>query len=172
MAAGGVAALIPGAINVNLAPGIRAGGAIAVAVLVFYFGKDRAKTNPPDNTIVQGLSSHLDDPHGSPINPASDVYVVIDSKLATYFKGGFSSSEDLDFGPKDWQGTKKVDLQRGSGGIQVLYGPLVQGAMINVISKDPSGNWSISNDMRVPEGELTMTNIPVDVIKTRFVNGQ
>ena len=37
---------------------------------------------------------------------------------------------------------------------------------------DGTGNWSISNDMRVPEGELTMTNIPVDVIKTRFVNGQ
>ena len=39
MAAGGIAALLPGAINVNLNPGIRASGAIAVAVLAFYFGK-------------------------------------------------------------------------------------------------------------------------------------
>jgi hypothetical protein len=167
MAAGGVAALLPGAINVDLHPGIRAGGAIAVAVLVFYFGKDR----PTEALMVQGLKSHLDAPQGSVIDPASDVYVVINSKLATYDKGGFSSVEDLHFGLSDWNGAKNVSVKRGPGGIQIVYGALTQGDTIDVISKDPSGHWWVSNDTIVPEGELTMSSSSVDVIKTRFVNG-
>lgn len=166
MAAGGVAALLPGAINVNLNPGVRASGAIAFAVLVFHFGKDRA-TQP---TTVQGLKSHLDAPQGSYINPSSDVYVVINSKLAIYDRGGFSP-KDLDFGENEWKGAKKVSVQRGPGGIQITYGALAQGDQINVISKDPSGRWWISNDTIVPEGELAMSDTPLSVIKTRFANG-
>ncbi len=166
MAAGGVAALLPGAINVDLHPGIKAGGAVAIAVLVFYFGKDR----PTGNTIVEGLKSHLDAPQGSVIDPSSDVYVVIDSKLAAYSKGGHGS-EDLNFGVNDWKGSKKVSVLRGPGGVQIVYGDLAQGNMIDVIAKDSTGVWWISNDMVVPEGELTMKNTSIAEVKTRFANG-
>jgi hypothetical protein len=163
MAAGGVAALVPGALNVNLNPGIRAGGAIALAVLVFYFGKDR----PTNDTIVQGLKSHLDTPQGSVIDPSSDVYVVINSKLAAY---DGSAPRDLDFGLNDWKGAKKVTVVRGPGGVQIVYGALAQGDKINVISKDPSGGWWISNDTIVPEGELAMRNASAAEIKARVAN--
>jgi hypothetical protein len=166
MAAGGVAALLPGAINVNLNPAIRASGAIAIAVLVFYFGKDRAA-----DTIVQNLKSHLDAPQGEAgIDPSSDVYVVINSKLATYDRGG-QATERLDFGTNDWKGAKKVSVDRGPGGIQISYGALAQGDRIDVISKDTSGLWRISNDMIVPEGELGMRDTTFSELKARFENG-
>ena len=165
MAAGGIAALLPGAINVNLNPGIRASGAIAVAVLAFYFGKDLA-----ENKNVQGLQSHLDAPEGVGIDPSSDVYVVIDKKLAAYDKGGIGT-EDLHFGERDWKGAKKVSVDRGNGGIQISFGPLIQGEKMNVISKDSSGIWWISNDMTVPQGELQMKSQPFSEVKNRFENG-
>jgi hypothetical protein len=164
MAAGGVTALLPGAINVNLNPGIRAGGAIAVAVLVFYFGKD----TPTNDTIVQGLKSHLDTPQGSVIDPSSDVYVVINSKLAAY---NGSAQRDLDFGVNDWKGAKKVTVVRGPGGVQIVYGALAQGDKIDVISKDPSGDWWISNDTIVPEGELAMRKSSLSEVNARVKNG-
>lgn len=168
MAAGGVAALLPGAINVNLNPGIRASGALAMAVLVFYFGKDRAV-----DTTVQNMKSHLDAPQGQQmggIDPSSDVYVVINSKLAAYDKGG-QATEHLDFGKNDWKGAKKVFVDRGAGGIQILYSTLSQGDKVDVIAKDSSGLWRISNDMVVPEGELGMRDTTFSELKARFENG-
>jgi hypothetical protein len=165
MAAAGIAALLPGAINVNLSPAIRASGALAIAVLVFYFGKDRAV----EVTIVQNLKSHLDAPQGGGIDPSSDIYVVINSKLATYSKGG-NATERLDFGASDWKGAKKVSVDRGPGGVQVSYGALSQGDRIDVISTGPSGGWLISNDMVVPEGELAMRGTTFNELKARFEN--
>jgi hypothetical protein len=143
MAAGGVAALLPGAIEVKLNPGIRAGGAVAIAVLVIYFGQGRAT----DDKIVQGLKSHLDPVPGSVIDPMSDVYVVINSKLATYKKGG-TGPKDLDFGVNDWKGAKQASVKRGAGG------------------------WLISSDMTVPEGELAMRKSSLDEARERSENGQ
>ncbi len=167
MAAGGVAALLPGTLNVVLHPGIRAGGALAIAVLVFYFGQSR----PTSDTIIQGLKLHLDGPQGSLVDPSSDVYVTINSKLAAYSKG-LSGSRDLDFGANDWKGAKQVDVARGAGGIQIDYGTLAPGDKVVVFSKGPSGSWWISNDMIVPEGELAMRNSSIADVKARVENGQ
>jgi hypothetical protein len=167
LAAGGVAALLPGTINVNVNPGIRASGAFAIAVLVFAFGKDR----PTSDTIIQGLQSHLDSPIGSVIDPSSDVYVTINSRLALYSKGG-AGSRDLDFGANDWKGAKQVSVVRGPGGIRVDYGALAQGDKIVVFSKDPSGSWWVSNDLIVPEGEMAMRATSLADAKGRAANGQ
>jgi hypothetical protein len=154
LAAGGVAALLPGAVNVNLKPGIRASGALAVAVLVFFFGRDRSA----GNLVVQGFESHLDY-RGSVIDPSSSIYVTINWKLAAFDQGG-SGPKDLDFGANDWRGTKQARVVRGSGGIYIQYGDLKQGDQIDVIAKGPSGTWWISNDMIVPHTELEMRNTP------------
>jgi hypothetical protein len=164
MAAGGVAALLPGVINVNLSVGVKAAGAVAVFVLVFFLGKDKATKS----TIVAGLKSHLDAPQNYSIDPSSDVYVVINSKLATYSKG--VGPKDLDFGPNDWKGAKQVFVVRGPGGIQINYGALSQGDTIDVVTKGPDGNWWISNDTVVPEGELAMRSSSDKEIKQRFEN--
>jgi hypothetical protein len=96
---------------------------------------------------------------------------VINSKLAAYSKGGAASRKDLDFGTNDWRGAEKVAVVRGVGGIQISYGFLSQGDVLDVISKDPSGAWWISNDTIVPEGELAMRSTSVAEMKTRFANG-
>jgi hypothetical protein len=180
MAAGGVAALLPGAIAVKLSPGIRASGAIAVAVLVIYFGKDKVT----DDTIVQGLTSTLDpfqvpgvDSEGKPrtdivnVDPESDVYVVINSKLAVYDQR-VSGPRDLNFGANEWKGVKQAFVRRkGSSGIQIEYGALAQGDRIFVICKEPSGDWEISNDMKVPEGEVAMRRISFVAVKASVENG-
>jgi hypothetical protein len=166
MAAGGVAALLPGTINVNMHPGIRAGGALAIAVLVFYFGQNR----PTSDTIIQGLKSHLDGPQAA-VDPSSDVYVMINSKLAVYSKA-LSGARDLDFGANDWKGAKQVDVARGPGGIQINYGALAQGDKIVVFSKGPGDTWLVSNDMIVPESELAMRSTSIANVKARVENGR
>jgi len=62
LAVGGVGAVLPGALDVTVAPSIRAGGALALVVLVFWFnppklvaGKDQGKDQPkPDDPRPQG----------------------------------------------------------------------------------------------------------------------
>ena len=68
MAAAGVAALLPGAINLQVHSAVRATGAVAVAVLIFYFGKDEVK-------VVQGVKSHLEFPDNSVDPRSADIYV-------------------------------------------------------------------------------------------------
>jgi len=135
--------------------------------LVFSFGKDRATSD----TIVEGLKSHLDSPQGSAVDPSSDVYVMINSKLAAYDKG-LSGPRDLNFGPNDWNGAKQVTVERGQCGIQIRYGVLAQGDKIVVFSKDPAGTWWISNDTIVPEGELAMRSTSVANVRARVESGQ
>jgi hypothetical protein len=161
MAAGGVAALLPGAINVDISPGIRGGGALAIAVLVFYFGKDRV-TAAPIVQVVEGLTSHLDFP--TPVNPQqSDVYVYINSSLA---------ARDCVTGAPDFTGTpnNQASIQRGSGGIQVNYAKVKQGDNIWVATKDQSGNWWKSDDLIVPQGELSMNSVALVAVKSRVEN--
>ncbi len=158
MAAGGVAGLLPGAINVDINPGIRASGALAIAVLVFYFGKDRV-TAASMVQVVEGLTSHLDFP--SPVNPQqSDVYVYINSGLA---------ARDCVSATPDFAGTpsKQAQIQRDSGGIQVNYAAVKQGDRIWVATKDQSGNWWKSDDLVVPQGELAMNSVSLDAVKSR-----
>jgi hypothetical protein len=159
MAAGGIAALLPGAINVVINPGIRAGGALAIAVLVFYFGKDRV-TVAPLVEVIQGLTSHLDFP--SPVDPQkSDVYVYINSTLA---------ARDCVGAAPDFAGTpsKQASIQRDSGGIQINYGMLKPGDTIWVATKDQSGNWWKSDDLVVPQGELAMNSVSLVAVQSRI----
>jgi hypothetical protein len=163
LAAGGIAALLPGAINVDLKPGIRATGAIAFAVIVFWFGKNLEL----HDQVLRSLRSTLDGPERSGIDPGSDVYVVINSKLALYDRGGHAT-KDLDFGSNVWKGEKTATVERGMGGIQILYGDLASGDKINIISKDSSGRWWISDDLTVPGGELAMRSADLAAVTTRF----
>jgi hypothetical protein len=178
LAAGAVTALLPGTINVTVnnvkndnwswKPQIRASGAIAVVVIVICLGTEVGKEVATEDTFVPNLKSHLESPQGTGIDPSSDVYVVINSKLAAYSKGHQSATQ-LDFGKSTWNGVKKASILRGSGGIQVNYGALAQGDKIDIISIDTHGLWWLSNDMTVPEGELEMKSTTMDNVKAEFI---
>ena len=163
LAAGGVAGLLPGAINVNLKPGIKASGALAIAALVFYFGKNLV----PDNPIVQGLTSTLEFPATADVNPwASDVYVYVDNQLAGL---SLSGPQQLSVGAKN---TAKATVQRGSGGLTIQYAAVSQGSKIWVVCKDSSGSWWTSNDVIVPKGDLAMSSLPAQAVMSRVEYGE
>jgi hypothetical protein len=161
MAAGGIAALLPGAINVTINPGIRAGGALAIAVLVFYFGKDRV-TPVQTTQPIHGLTSHLDFP--SPVDPQkSDIYVYINATLAA---SDCVNTPDIAGTPN-----KQASVQRDSGGIQINYVALNQGDTIWVATKDQAGNWWKSDDLIVPQGELAMNTASLVAVESRIKYG-
>ena len=159
IAVGGVAALLPGAINVEINPGLRGGGALALAALVIWFGKELAPSPPPPVSFIEGLSSHLDFP--SPVDPQnSDVYVYINAKLAAV---QCPSGRPELFGAP----TNQATIHRDWGGISVGYNHLKQGDRVWIAAKDPNGNWWKSNDLVVPQGELTMNGSNLVAVQAR-----
>jgi len=165
MAAGCVVALLPGAIELRLlGPISRASGAIAAVVLVFYIG-NRVAT---EDTSVQNLKSTLESPQATGIDPASDVYVVINKRLAAYSRG-HQSAPPLNFGDRIWHGEKTASILRGPGGIQVGYGGVAQGDLIQIVALDANGQWWRSHDITVPEGETPMNAQEEKTVKAEFL---
>src|SRR5437016_6337999 len=76
LAAAGVAAMIPGFLNIEVPSGIRAGGAIAVFVVVFFFNPAHAVTNSSDSLAQTAtLTGTVEDSDGQGI---AGVKVTID----------------------------------------------------------------------------------------------
>jgi hypothetical protein len=51
LAAAGVASVIPGFIQVQVSKAVRAGGALAVFAVVFFFSPAKLVANPPDDVV-------------------------------------------------------------------------------------------------------------------------
>lgn len=82
LAAGGIAALLPGAMDFEVPRSLKAGGAMAVVALIFYFGISKV---PPPTTSSNSLSmeSFLNFEASAPADPFdADVYVFVNSKVA------------------------------------------------------------------------------------------
>src|SRR5205807_1504792 len=58
LAAAGVAALIPGLLEVEVSPAVRAGGAIAVFAIAFFFSPAALVTNPPEAQLERLWQLH------------------------------------------------------------------------------------------------------------------
>jgi hypothetical protein len=67
LSAGGVAGLLPGTLNVNWPSGVRATGALAFAIVVFYLGH-LGQHIADDEAKVQNLDSYLVFPDNSPFS--------------------------------------------------------------------------------------------------------
>jgi hypothetical protein len=161
MAAGGIAALVPGTLSLKWKSGLTATGALAVAMIVFYAGKNVSASN----AMVQDLKSYLvfraqDELAASPYT--SDVYVVINSHVAAFDL--VSSTAELKI--TDGKRGKDVSIVRGPGGVRVDFKTLLQGDKIFVAQKDRSRWWK-SPDMIIPEAELQMSEVPLEAIAQR-----
>jgi hypothetical protein len=169
MAAGGIAALLPGALALNWHPAIRATGALAIAVIVFYSGKDRNRAEAK----VQDLASWLvfqpvekeDTPIPSP--RAGDLYVVINGKIVQ--RDVVSAAPKLSLA--DASRAKDITVTRGPGGIRVDFKTLSQGDRVFVALDDKS-HWWKSGDMTIPEAQLLMTAEAFDGIVNRISNAR
>jgi hypothetical protein len=101
LAASGVAAMIPGFINVSVGPTIRAGGAIAVFVIVYFFSPAQLVSSPapPPDTII-GYS-------GSVLSVGSgETYIVAPSKphmVVERLEMGENSRIEIPPELKSWQ---------------------------------------------------------------------
>ncbi len=78
LAAGGVGAMIPGFLKVEVKPGIRAGGALAVFVIVFFFNPAKLTGVVPKTELENELATPILGAHqsGVDVSPATEVLVV------------------------------------------------------------------------------------------------
>jgi len=160
MAAGGIAGLLPGSLSLNWHPGIKAGGALALAIIVFYGGRDLRSSEAK----VQDLKSFLIfDPKAVAANPdTSDVYVIVNWKVV---KSDVLSGEP-DLKVDDPGRGKDVSINRGPGGIRIDFKTLSQGDKIFVAEHDQSRWWK-TGDMTIPEAQLEMSEVPFAAISKR-----
>ena len=164
--------MLPGAVNLQLPAGIRAAGAVALAVLVFWYGKDVSTTARKDvaaaggigATVVKGLSSNLIFPKREGKPSSTDIYVLIDSRIVAE-KIGTSKKPLFHVNRKYEPGS--INIREGSGGFVIDYAAVEQGKIITVMAKDNKGQWWLSHDMKVPEQELGMRTSTEDEVTNR-----
>jgi hypothetical protein len=148
LAAGGIAALLPGAMNFEVPGSLKAGGALAVVALIFYFGGSKAP-------IQSGMKSFLffDERTSAPANPFnSDVYVFVNSKVA---KADVVSQTPL-YAVQDRDRSSNIEVVRSmEGGFRVDFKKLQPGDKIYVIVRSPAGEWR-SDDVIIPENNFKM----------------
>ena len=163
LAAGGIASLLPGTLSLNWHPGIRATGALALAVLVFYFGKDMAPAPPQ----MQNMRSYLAFPHAECDPRNCDVYVVFNAKIV---KMDVVSSPEPPFGVVDQELANQIQIVRGPGGVRIDFASLRQGDELYIMVQE-NALWWVSSDITVPDAQLEMKATSVTNLKNRIKSG-
>jgi hypothetical protein len=156
LAAGGVAALLPGAMNFEVPGSLKAGGALAVVALIFYFGGSKA-TPVQTSSATLGMKSFLVFDKSWPGSPFdSDVYVFVNSKVA---KADVVSQKPL-YSVEDQDRSSTIEVVRSlEGGFRVDFAKLLPGEHIYVKVHSQSGDWR-SDDLIIPESNFHMTPVP------------
>jgi hypothetical protein len=164
LAAAGIAALLPGTLDLNWRTGVRATGALAMAVLVFYAGRELAPAPPQ----MQDIRSYLVFPstEGDPRN--SDVYVVLNAKVV---KSDVVSSSDSSFSVADQPRGNQIQIVRGPGGIRVDFTSLRHGDEFYVMVQENS-KWWVSSDITVPDAQLEMKPTSMGNLSNRVKSGR
>jgi hypothetical protein len=91
LSAAGIAALIPGFINVNISPYIKAGGAIAVFIIVYWFNPPMlvVNGNPEHEGYLGTLKNHFNQ------HPTENFTLVLSDKiLEDFWLDGIYSGEN------------------------------------------------------------------------------
>lgn len=156
LAAGGVAALLPGAINFEVPGSLKAGGALAVVALIFYFGS-KIPPPPPDSLSMKSFL-HFDEKTSAPANPFnSDVYVFVNSKVA---KADVVSGQPL-YPVQDKDRSSNIEVVRTmEGGFRIDFEKLQPNDHIYVIVHSDAGEWR-SDDLIIPENNFKMTPVHI-----------
>jgi len=151
LAAAGVAALLPGAINFEVSGSLKAGGALAVFALIFYLGSGKAA--PVSSTFTMSAFLTFTNPTNPPNPFDSDVYVFVNNKVA---KADTTGSHAALYPVEDQTRNSTIQVNRGAGGLRIDFGKLAPGDRIYVRVFSESKQWR-SDDILVPEGQWAMT---------------
>jgi hypothetical protein len=157
LAAGGIAALLPGAMNFEVPGSLKAGGALAVVALIFYGG---SKVNPPQAPSAGlGMKAflHFDEKTSAPANPfTSDIYVFVNSKVA---KADVVSKKPLYVVEDKDRGSNIEVVRTMEAGFRIDFEKLQPNDHIYVIVHSDAGEWR-SDDLIIPENNFKMTLVP------------
>jgi hypothetical protein len=156
LAAGAIAALLPGSIDWSVKPGLRVTGALAVAALVVWLGKsfapgDSAETEPRRVTASMAFEKCATSPDNI---QRTDVYVAVDGKLVLAdIRNPDAPLPAATSAPAS--SVKCSAPQRGQGGIIIDCGPIPIGANLTVFvrgiqSQNQGERWWKTYDLRVP----------------------
>jgi hypothetical protein len=152
LAAGGIAALLPGAMNFQVPGSLKAGGALAVVALIFYGGNKITSASLSMNSFL-----HFDEKTSAPANPFTpDVYVFVNSKVA---KADVKSSYPL-YPEQDKDRSSTIEVVRTMEyGLGVKFKKLLPGDKLYVIVHSKTGEWQ-SDEVVIPESNFKMTPVP------------
>jgi len=153
----GFAAFLPGSIEWQLKPGLKATGAFAVLLLVFYFGKGVTSDhgNIKEWLIVPPPVNRADQDPGLDLNSAT-VYVYQDDVMVRAFGAP----------PPDWlkappaRVNRDIGIERGFGSMKIRISGADPGSKLFFIVRD-SDHWWISSELTVPP-PFSMPLKPID----------
>lgn len=159
LAAGGFAALLPGALEWQVSPGLRATGAIALVLLVVSLGRR------VEGVQMQLRMWSLTTPAGAEAPDPNDavVYVNLDGQVVKAF--GTPSpvfKVDAAFAGQD------INVQRGSGGV-VVHVPRAAAGQRLFIFVEHQNKWWISDDIFVPPTDrIVLKETTLDSLRRRM----
>jgi hypothetical protein len=162
----GFAAFLPGSISWQVNPGLKAGGAFVVLLLIFLFGRQvklpakieavEVKDWPLETTPTQ------EDP--GPNVFTATIYVNVDDRIVAR-DGSALDPSWLKVNASDVVG--RVGVERGQGGLKVTIDRLGENKKIYFLVFD-GGQWWMSDDVRTPPGVRTSLRLTsVDSVRKR-----
>jgi hypothetical protein len=155
-AAGGAVVFLPGAVNVNIRPSIRAGGALGVFALVYAFNPPKSSNAPPPTLSTNKYNLELrlsfDPADRLKLEPfEANVLAIVNNAISF---SDYPHSQD----PK----ARSNAVRRGSGGIVVAFSDLAAGDKLSVVVEHGNRSWH-SDEMKMPEADLAMNPIALPV---------
>jgi hypothetical protein len=150
LAAAGVAALLPGAINFEVPGSLKTGGALAVFALIFWLGTGKAVPGTPKLAMNSFL---IFEGSSAPTPFDSDVYVFLNSKVA---KVDLAFSQTPLYTLQDEERSSTIQIKRAKeGGFRIDFTNLLPGDRIYVVVHAKNGDWR-SDDLIIPESNFNM----------------
>jgi hypothetical protein len=151
-AAGGAVVFLPGAVNVDIRPSIRAGGALGVFALVYAFNPPSTSPAPAPTPSASKYSLELklisDPAERLKLDPfGASVLAMVNNDIV------FSDN------PQDPKNRSNA-VRRGLGGIVAEFSNLAPGDKLLVVVKQGNLSWH-SDEMKMPEANLAMSPSPL-----------
>ena len=166
LAAAGFAAFLPGSISWQVNPGLKAGGAFAILLLVFLFGR---QVKQPERVEAVEVKDWPLETTPTPEDPGPNaftatIYVNVDDHIVAR-EGTATDPPWLKTAPSDAVG--HVAVERGLGGLKVVIDRIGENKKIYFLVYD-NDQWWMSDDVRTPPGVRTSLRLTsADTVRKR-----
>jgi hypothetical protein len=166
LGAAGFAAFLPGSISWQVNPGLKAGGAFAVLLLVFWFGRQVKQPVKIEAVEVKDWPLETTPTPGDPGPNAytATIYVNVDDHIVAR-QGAAVDPPWLKVSASEVLGS--VGVERGQGGLTVTIDRIGENRKVYFLVYD-NNQWWMSDDVRTPPGVRTSLRLTsVDTVRKR-----